>query len=270
MESRLVQSEFHIEIQFLIRLKHPNIISIIGWGTQKGRIFIVLEPLSDIGDGINSSGLPYSDSEQMLMNGLNICKQLASVITYLHHQIHPSATIIHRDLKIQNIGMGSDQQLKLFDFGLAKCIKRHDNVDELFEMTGGTGTLRYMPPEVAMYQPYNEKVDVFSFGIVMWTILTKRTPFAGYDRNKHYDRVVLGGERPLIPETWPLWLRNLLDNTWAPKSEQRPSIDVVLQVLEANVVSSPTTTAVEERVKVGNGCCFKRVNRVAYSSTTVV
>jgi len=53
--------------------------------------------------------------------------------------------------------LGTDGQVKLFDFGLAKCIRKGERADDVFEMTGETGTLRYMAPEVALNMPYNDK-----------------------------------------------------------------------------------------------------------------
>jgi serine/threonine protein kinase len=66
------------------------------------------------------------------------------------------------DLKPQNIGFDADKTLKLFDFGLAACVQKKRTASDTYDMTGYTGTLVYMAPEVVLRKRYNEKVDVFS------------------------------------------------------------------------------------------------------------
>ena len=86
--------------------------------------------------------------------------------------------VIHRDLKPENIGVDSNGRLKLFDFGLGRCVKKRSKDTESYKMTGETGTLRYMAPEVVLSKPYTEKVDTYSFGIVVWTMATNTVAFA--------------------------------------------------------------------------------------------
>jgi serine/threonine protein kinase len=110
--------------------------------------------------------------------------------------VHPGATIIHRDLKPDNVGFTASGQLKLFDFGLCTCVRQRRSKDEAFEMTGNTGSLRYMAPEVALRQASSEKIDVYSFGIMVWLMARYRVPFIGMDRGQFMSEVVLGGDRP--------------------------------------------------------------------------
>lgn len=63
-----------------------------------------------------------------------------------------------------------------------------------------TGSLRYMAPEVAKRLPYTEKVDIYSFGIVIWQVLTAITPFDRFNRETFLETVVMGGQRPDIEE----------------------------------------------------------------------
>jgi len=261
MEVPIVKSEFQIEIEILTRLKHPNIINIIGWGIQKGRIFIVLEPLDEVGSNLNGNK-PYKNKDLIFQRALKLGFELANAISYLHQNVHPNAMIIHRDLKLENIGIGSDGSLKLFDFGLARCIQRNETGEDIYEMTGGTGTLRFMAPEVALYKPYNEKADVFSFGILFWAMITSKTPFKGFDRYMHFEKVVIEGERPPIDESWPEWLRNLLKVTWASDATLRPSMSQVLDMMETYVLKADATNvATSSSDGAQNSSCLRCFRR---------
>lgn len=123
--------------------------------------------------------------------------------------------------------------MKIFDFGLAKEIKPEEMVtDDLYQMSGNTGSLRYMAPEVAMTEPYNHLVDVFSFGILLWQMMSLEVPFATYNVQRHAQRVVRGGERPpLNTAKWSPELCTLLSRCWSEKIKSRPHFGEVGQML---------------------------------------
>jgi hypothetical protein len=75
---------------------------------------------------------------------LQRAKEIAEALEYLHCEFHEGATIIHRDLKPDNVGFTISGELKLFDFGLCTCVKTRKDIHEAYEMTGNTGSLRYM------------------------------------------------------------------------------------------------------------------------------
>jgi len=83
--------------------------------------------------------------------------------------------------------------LKLFDFGLAVCVKKNRTHDTTYRMTGNTGSLAYMAPEVALRKPYNEKVDVYSFAILLWQMLSGMELYLDVACANFVDQVVLGG-----------------------------------------------------------------------------
>jgi serine/threonine protein kinase len=141
----------------------------------------------------------------------------------------------YTDLKPENLGLSGDGTLKLFDFGLCRCVQKRSNETDTYEMTGYTGSLRYMAPEVVLSRPYNEKVDVFSYAIVVWTIARNKPPFRGFDREMHRNRVVQGGERPKLEKGWPADFSNLLSECWHQDSSKRPSFADVSARLGAMV-----------------------------------
>ena len=124
--------------------------------------------------------------------------------------------------------------MKIFDFGLAKEIRSEDMVsDDLYDMSGNTGSLRYMAPEVARRLPYNQSVDVYSFGILFWQILSLQQPFEGYDVEMHSNRVVYGSDRPkLDSKRWSFEICNLLSQCWSSHISERPDFETVAYTLK--------------------------------------
>lgn len=223
--------EFDVEHGTLARVSHPNIIKLKGAG-RRPRRFIVLEWLG--GGTLNSilnqhqvkSGLaqklfrrPSFTYQTLLLRA----RDIAEALRFLHSHCHVGASIIHRDLKPDNVGFNSAGELKLFDFGLCTCVKLRANVNEAYEMTGNTGSLRYMAPEIALKKPYNEKADVYSFCIMLWQMAKDKVPFKGMTREDFMTNVVIRGERPKLDKSWPRAFSNMLVKSWDPDHRMRPS-----------------------------------------------
>lgn len=238
----------NLEMQILTKSNHPNIIGIKGAG-EIPRKFIVVDYLEGgTLDQLLKQQPPQNPAFPQKLSGLpvacalSIARDLASALKYLHDDMHPNATVIHRDLKPQNIGFTAERQLKLFDFGLVSCVQKRSSSDEAYLMSGFTGTLVYMAPEVALRQAYNEKVDVYSFGILLWQLLSGEAPFAGMGREQHMERVVHGGQRPSLSAiahlSLPESLTRLLEQCWHTNPSQRPSCATIVTALDALINSN--------------------------------
>jgi serine/threonine protein kinase len=126
-----------------------------------------------------------------------------------------------------------DGTVKLIDFGLAKIIENASvQSDEVYRMSGETGSLRYMAPEVADALPYNAKADVYSFGIILWELNVCKKPFDGLNRDQFYERVVHGGERPIPHRKWPPELSTLMTECWDADPQNRPSFSQVVERID--------------------------------------
>lgn len=90
-------------------------------------------------------------------------------------------------------------------------------------MTAETGTYRWMAPEVIEHKPYNEKADVFSFGILLWELLTAKVPYSDLTPLQAAVGVVHKGLRPVVPDSLPPRVSELLRQTWRTQPENRPS-----------------------------------------------
>ncbi len=241
--------EFNVEYGVLVRLDHPNIIKLIGAGVEP-RQFIVLEWL---GGGTLSSILQQNQVKPGLAqrlfrrpsftyaNLLSRAKDIVDALHFLNTQAHEGATIIHRDLKPDNIGFTADGKLKLFDFGLCTCVKAHAEADDTYEMTGNTGSLRYMAPEVALKRAYNEKADVHSFGVLLWQMARDRVPYKGMTREEFMQTVVDRHERPKLDKSWPKPFSDMILDCWNPDYKKRPSFGSLSKTLQ-KLQNSATST----------------------------
>ena len=120
--------------------------------------------------------------------------------------------------------------MKLFDFGLAKKMgPKSNSSNQLYKLTGGCGSCRFMAPEIARYERYNESCDVYSFSILMWTILTLKTPYVNYNIQEWYQNVVQGKERPGFIDEIEISesMKKLMNQCWDDDIFSRPSFDFI-------------------------------------------
>jgi serine/threonine protein kinase len=130
--------------------------------------------------------------------------------------------------------------VKIFDFGLAKELDdsmKARGCDDFYELSGNTGSLRYMAPEVALSENYNLTADVYSFGLLLWQIASLNLPYDGMSRADHSFCVVKGNERPTLDSNWPPTLCALMKRAWDPDPCLRPSMDSVHKLLKREIVS---------------------------------
>jgi serine/threonine protein kinase len=236
VSSPMALAEFETEACVLSRLDHPHIVKLLGSGRYPRR-FLILE-LLDGGSLSHSLGIRSGSNNRITkkkfsyLDTLLLARSLASALDYLHHQWHTGIHVIHRDLKPDNIGFTADGKLKLFDFGLCVCVRTQVNRKDQYRLTGNTGTLRYMAPEVALGRQYNSSVDVYSFGVILWQVLRSRLPFRDMGKKTYMQEVVVGGRRPPLDRRWPKGFSALLQKCWHEDKDSRPTFSQVVTDLD--------------------------------------
>lgn len=160
------QQRFLREARMSAKLSHQNIVHLYEVGSQP-QSYLVMEFVE---------GRSYADllkkQTYTLQENLEIFRQVCDAVEYAHKQ-----QIIHRDLKPQNIMVTTDNVPKVMDFGLAKSLSR-DNVN--LSVEGQVlGTPKYMSPEQADGRQVNHSTDIYSLGVILYEILTGRTPYEG-------------------------------------------------------------------------------------------
>lgn len=213
-------SDFLSEVALMAKLRHPNVVALVGACERplclvteycaRGNLYDILRSPAPLG----------------LSRRLSIAADAARGMAYLHSARPP---IIHRDLKSQNIFIMADWSAKIGDFGLS----RFKAASSAALMTAQCGTFHWMAPELIASFSYTEKVDVFSFGIDLWELWTRSTPYAGMTAMQIAYAVVQGGMRPPVPPDCPAPYAALMTDCWAASAADRPTFAVVVDRLVA-------------------------------------
>jgi serine/threonine protein kinase len=160
---------FEIEAKAISLLQHQNIVSIYEYGDEDGYRFFAMQFV----DGMDLAHYIAERREIPIPEIIDFSKQICRGLRYAHNH-----TVIHRDIKPQNILIEKNKIVKLSDFGIAKIFSRTDEIT----MTGFTlGTPEYMSPEQALGKKIDAQTDIYSLGIVMYEMLTKKPPFLARD-----------------------------------------------------------------------------------------
>ncbi|TNN09972.1 Mitogen-activated protein kinase kinase kinase 12 [Schistosoma japonicum] len=217
-----VSRQSDTDIRHLRYLNHPNVIKFRGVCVEQPCYCILMEycPYGQLYEIIHS-GNPISPSL--------ICswvKQIADGMHYLH-----SCKIIHRDLKSPNVLVGYNHVLKISDFGASR--EWTENSTKM----SFTGTVAWMAPEVIRNEPCSFKVDVWSYGVLLWELLTGEIPYHNVDSTAILWGVGSEHLRLPVPVTCPSELRVLMKTCWNIRPRNRPSFRQILSHLNVTCSS---------------------------------
>ncbi|KAI4871963.1 hypothetical protein NFI96_021267 [Prochilodus magdalenae] len=210
------------EAEILSVLSHRNIIQFYGAILEAPNYGIVTEYASR---GSLYEYLSSDASEEISMKQIMTwATEIAKGMHYLHAEA--PVKVIHRDLKSRNVVVTADKVLKICDFGASKF---HSHTTHMSLV----GTFPWMAPEVIQSLPVSETCDTYSYGVVLWEMLTREIPFKGLEGLQVAWLVVEKNERLTIPSSCPASFAGLMRKCWETDPTKRPVFKEILSTLEA-------------------------------------
>ncbi|MFT7801742.1 mitogen-activated protein kinase kinase kinase 9-like [Arapaima gigas] len=215
------------EARLFAMLRHPNIMALVGVCLQEPNLCLVMEFAR--GGSLNRALSRKRIPPHTLVDW---AVQIASAMHYLHCQV--IVPIIHRDLKSSNILILekvenedlANKTLKITDFGLAREWHRTTKMS-------AAGTYAWMAPEVIRSSTFSKGSDVWSYGVLLWELLTGEVPFRGIDGLAVAYGVAMNKLALPIPSTCPEPFARLMEDCWNPDPHTRPSFTTILDQLTA-------------------------------------
>ena len=223
------------EAALLSRLRHPYVLHFYGCCAHDHHLYLVTE----LCDTTLKELIARREQRQRLAlePALSLAMQIAEGLSYVHE-----AGVVHRDLSSSNIFLSVNEaaggaiSAKIGDFGLSR------RTSEETSMTALIGTIQYMAPEMLTSAAsggrveYSAAIDVFSYGIILWQLITCAQPYANLlgvtiNRWQLLQRIARDGLRPEVPATAPRALVVLMTECWAAEEQLRPASNELVRRL---------------------------------------
>ncbi|KAM7507448.1 hypothetical protein LguiA_017901 [Lonicera macranthoides] len=224
---------FAQEVETLSRQRHRFVLGLMGacldppdhgWIMTEFLYTTVKDWLHGLGSRKRERVVPLP----LLRKRVGVALEIAQGVQYLHEQ---KPMVLHRDLKLSNVFMDDAMHVRVADFGHARFLTDGEKA-----LTGETGTYVYMAPEVIRCEPYDEKCDVYSFGILLNELITGEYPYieTDYGPSKIALEVGLGNIRPALPkhEEQLEELIELIQLSWDEDASLRPSFATITTTLK--------------------------------------
>lgn len=229
------------EIEIISTLNNVNIVRIYGISLDSGSLCLIMEYM-------NKGSLTSYLAQKHLSEGerTDIALQIAMGLLHLHKQKTP---IIHGDIKSQNILLHEEDNAlhaKLTDFGLSTIKPKH---------VGMSGTIAWMAPELMSgKQSVTKESDVYSFGMLLWELVTQKIPFEDSSPSLIKEWVLNQHVRETIPESCSTEFKSLIEKCWAIDPRQRPTMNEVVTQLKQykNTLTKNQTPQIELSIFAAN------------------
>ncbi|XP_020866539.1 RGS domain-containing serine/threonine-protein kinase A isoform X2 [Arabidopsis lyrata subsp. lyrata] len=201
--SEEIITSFRQEVSLMKRLRHPNVLLFMGAVTSPQRLCIVTEFLPR---GSLFRLLQRNTSKLDWRRRIHMASDIARGMNYLHHCTPP---IIHRDLKSSNLLVDRNWTVKVADFGLSRI--KHETY---LTTKTGRGTPQWMAPEVLRNEAADEKSDIYSFGVILWELVTEKIPWENLNPMQVIGAVGFMNQRLEVPKNVdPQWI-SLMESCW--------------------------------------------------------
>ncbi|XP_064484759.1 leukocyte tyrosine kinase receptor-like isoform X2 [Ornithodoros turicata] len=240
LSSPEAEKDFVTEACIMSKFNHPNIVRFIGVCFEKMPRFIVLEllPGGDLKSFLRESRpKPNTPSQLTMTDLLKLAIDVAKGCQYLEDK-----HFIHRDIAARNCLLttkGPERVVKIADFGMARDIYRAD-----YYRKGGKAMLpvKWMPPEAFLDGMFTSKTDVWSFGVLLWEVMSMGyMPYPGRG-NQEVMQLVTSGGRLEPPANCPGPVYHVMTQCWHPTPDERPTFSTILERL-GYCIQDPDVTA---------------------------
>ena len=224
--SKPEQESFKREIFAMSVLNHPALLKFKGY-TEEAPFYVITEYMANgsLFDVLRKQPDDLTPTIRTL-----IALDVARGVEYLHGK-----GMIHRDLKSLNILLDENFKAKICDFGMARIRSEGPK-------TGLIGTAHWMAPEVLMSAPdYDQKVDVYSYGIFLWELLTGNMPYKDMKQSQITIGVTMENLRPPLPEQGPQKIMELIQSCWSKDPAARPTMAQIVGKFSSSKYHFPGT-----------------------------
>lgn len=201
------------EIAIMKKCDHPFIVSLYNTYEDDDCVYLVMEYMK------NGSLFDYIRDYEVVPEGTarRLFTELLIAIQYIHSKLK----VVHRDLKAENIMLDENYNARLIDFGLCNVFDDDEN-----QFSTKCGSPAYTPPEMAKNQPYTKSMDIWSLGVVLYSMLVGELPFQGETIAETIEKIAY--EEPDYPNTMSLHAKDLIKKMLIKSPRMRIDLEDII------------------------------------------
>ncbi|XP_054856353.1 ephrin type-A receptor 7 isoform X3 [Eublepharis macularius] len=242
--------DFLCEASIMGQFDHPNVVHLEGVVTRGKPVMIVIEYMEN---GALDAFLRKHDGQFTVIQLVGMLRGIAAGMRYLADMGY-----VHRDLAARNILVNSNLVCKVSDFGLSRVIE--DDPEAVYTTTGGKIPVRWTAPEAIQYRKFTSASDVWSYGIVMWEVMSYgERPYWDMS-NQDVIKAIEEGYRLPAPMDCPAGLHQLMLDCWQKERAERPKFEQIVGILD-KMIRNPNS------LKTPLGTCSRPISPLLDQNT---